>query len=1060
MTRRLLLAPCALVLLALALWGCHEDEPRAVEATPDARLMADRGPMPDTAPMGDATPPDADLDAADLDAAGPDFGPPAEGPVEVDLTEALAPRPDAEGEAPARAFVAAGPADLVSGPTAQGRVGDYVLENGRVRFVIEADDRVIGPCPFGGNVIDADVRRLDGEPGADMVGELCLMLMLGQTLDPQRYDIVRDGSDGGAAVLAVTGRPTLLDFINLKGILSAFGGAVGAGGLRLNYDTDGELPLTLTIYYVLRPGDTGLRVISALRNDGDATVHMPVGHLIDSGGDVEVFSPQSPTGGFGNVGLGADALNGVPLTAVAFNGPGGGHAYVPRANPEFEADYPSSGRYIWVSGVVASLVGVESLLSTLLASPARIPQVPGIAHIAPRQVHLVEHWHFVGDGSPSSLMDAAWPALGAETASIAGRVRVGDRGLAGVRVSAVDEAGRAINQAVSDGDGRYAMRVPAGRYTLAPWKPGHIPQGAAVAVQAEGEAQADDVVLGDAGRVAVAIRRPDGSATPGRVTVACIGECPQWPDATVRDVSNDGPIGGLPAIVFTGVDGLADIPLPPGRYRVLVSRGPEWSVWPPDGIETGGREVEIVGGDVVALDAEIAKVVDTTGWLSGDFHVHGINSPDAPVALDLRVRTFLAEGVDVLVSTDHDYVTDYRPIIAALGAEDELIGVTGVELTTFDYGHYNSFPLVADPQSRNGGAVDWAGGRGMGLTPDAIYRALEDHSPGERVIQINHPNSGAIGALDVDLLRGYSRADPSVYRLPATEPDPVTGDTGLWSERFTAMEIMNGHGTGSFNGRMRWWLTFVGRGFTPTATAVSDTHKTIESQSGGPRSYVWVGPEADRPATFDEPRFVRAVNAGRLFGSNGPVVDLRLTAGEATARLGDTIASAPGEAVTVEVDVQTPAWMRVEALDLFVNVVDPLLPDPDEFDETAIPPSHTVALEQVGVDEVAVGAESHRRRRFTGRFELRPEVDSYVVGVVRGGDSMWPVVLNRGVRPVAYTNPIYVDVDGGGYDRFPLAEAAAGAPKKARRRPAPASRPMTVRDVHRFVEWLAEGHEH
>ncbi len=1051
-------AACA---LALGLAGCPADDAQVAE-TVDMVVPGPDGDRPEPAEVGvDA--PDGAADAA-VDAA-PDAAPRPEpgSRVAVDLTEALAARPDGAEAGPARAFVSASPDDLVDGPTPLGRVGDYVLDNDRVRFVIEADDRVIGPCPYGGNVIDADIRRMPGEPGGDQVGEICLLMNLGQTMDPETYEILADGADGQAAVLAVTGRSTLLDFINLRGLVTTF---LGNQGLSIGYDIDRELSTTITTYYVLRPGDTGLRVITAIRNDGDDAVHLPVGHLIDSGGAVEVLSPLSPTGGYGNAGFGRDALGGVPLTAVAFNGANGGHAYVPLAEPSIDDDYPSSGRYLWVAGVVASVIGVDALLPTLLATPAQIPNLPGLVHLEPGASASKTHWHFVGDGSPASLMDPAWQALGAETGRLSGRAVADGGSLAGMRFAAVDEAGRTVNQAIDmTGDGTYAMRVPPGTYTVRAWKQGWVPADAPTVVVAAGaDVEAPAIALQAPGRVAVSIRRPDGEATAGRVYVGCIDDCPQFPDANVRDVDTDGPLDGVPALIFTGVDGRADIPLAPGRYRVVVSRGPTWSVWPTDAVQNGGVEVEVMAGETVELTAEIAKVIDTAGWLSGDFHVHGINSPDAPITLEDRVRSFLGEGVEVLVSTDHDYITDYRPTIAALGAEDELIGVIGIELTTFDYGHYNSFPLVADAESRNGGAIDWAGGPGTGMTPDQIFRALEDQNEVERVIQINHPDRGGIGALDVDLLRGYSRADPTVFRLPPVEPDPATGDTGLWSERFTALEIMNGNGTGSFNGRMRWWLTMVGRGFTPTATAVSDTHRTITTQSGSPRSWVRVGEDADGPAEFDGPGFAAAVNDGRLFGSNGPFVRLSLSTADASAGLGDVLASEPGAPVTVRVDVQTPAWMTVDTLDLYVNITDALLPDPDPFDETAIPPTHTVELvegpiEVVVEGDVDQGGAVHQRRRFSGEFELRPEVDSYVVGIVHGPEPMYPILLSRSVRPKAYTNPIYIDVDGGGYDRFPLAEAAAGAPKSLPRARTIRPRMITLGEAIRLFDWIAEGHD-
>lgn len=1044
---------------AVALWavGC-DDGDGGREAPTDAVLdldaVVDRG-APVTDAAGDEGAADAAVDAGADGAVdqGPPR-PPAGERVAVDLSEALAPLPGGEGVA--QLLVAERVEDLVDGPTTLGRVGDWVLQNDRVRFVVEADDRVIGPCPYGGNVIDADIRRAPGEPGADMVGELCLLLNLGQTLDPERYEVLADGSDGGAAVLAVTGRAALLDFINLSGIVSAFGPSFGFN-LEIGYDIDRHLPVTISIYYILRPGDRGVRVFTAIRNDGDETLHLPVGHLIDSGGDVEVFNPLSPTGGFGNASLGAGALGGVMLPGVAFNGPGGGHGYVPAPDPRLDDPYPTSGRYLWVAGVVASLLGVDDLIGPLLATPPQIPRVRGILHMEPGAVELRSHWHFVGDGEVASLVDPMWAALGVETHALAGAVTLDGAPLAGVRVSALDEAGRAVNQGVSGDDGRYVMRVPAGRYTLAPWRAGHPLAGEPPAVEVAADVEAPALTMAPAGRLAVRITRPDGSPTPGRVTVECVGPCPQVPTATQRDVTTDGPLEGVAALVFTDVDGLADIALAPGSYRVTVTRGPAWSVWPPAAIPDGGEPVEVAGGAVIDVAAEIAPVLDDAGWLSGDFHVHGINSPDAPVALADRVRSFLGEGVDVLVSTDHDYITDYRPTIAALGADDELIGVTGIELTTFDYGHYNAFPLTRDPASRNGGALDWAGGDGPGLTPDQIFRGLEDGHPGEQVIQVNHPDSGYFGAIRADLLRGTSAADPTVYRLPPRAPDPVTGDTGLWSERFTAMEVMNGHGSGDFYGRLRWWLTLVGRGFTPTATGVSDTHRTIESQAGGPRSYVWVGRDRDTPATFDGAGFAAAVNAGRVIGSNGPLIGLRLVGEGGEATLGETLASTAGAAVAVEVEVQTPAWMTLETVDLYVNVVEPLLVDPVSYIEEQLPPTLTAALEPVEAAEIAAeGAVQHRRQRWRARFELTPERDAYVVAVVRGGRSLWPVTLGRGVRPLGFTNPVYVDVDGGGYDDPPL--AALAGEKRARRPVALPTRPITLADLQWLWEALAHGH--
>src|SRR5687767_6795811 len=45
--------------------------------------------------------------------------------------------------------------ELVTGPAAQGQVGDFYIRNERVTFIVSAPTRVIGVVPQGGNIMDA-----------------------------------------------------------------------------------------------------------------------------------------------------------------------------------------------------------------------------------------------------------------------------------------------------------------------------------------------------------------------------------------------------------------------------------------------------------------------------------------------------------------------------------------------------------------------------------------------------------------------------------------------------------------------------------------------------------------------------------------------------------------------------------------------------------------------------------------------------------------------------------------------------------------------------------------
>ena len=60
------------------------------------------------------------------------------------------------------------PADLIGGPLARGRVGDYLLKNDKIRTIIRQPGRAFHfTLTYGGNIIDADLVRAPGDPDRD-----------------------------------------------------------------------------------------------------------------------------------------------------------------------------------------------------------------------------------------------------------------------------------------------------------------------------------------------------------------------------------------------------------------------------------------------------------------------------------------------------------------------------------------------------------------------------------------------------------------------------------------------------------------------------------------------------------------------------------------------------------------------------------------------------------------------------------------------------------------------------------------------------------------------------
>src|SRR6185437_4681084 len=156
---------------------------------------------------------------------------------------------------------------------------------------------------------------------------------------------------------------------------------------------------------------------------------------------------------------------------------------------------------------------------------------------------------------------------------------------------------------------------------------------------------------------------------------------PEFTRVDIARQEGDGAIAAFNRVMsLTGV-GLARVPL--GTYDVTVSRGPEWE------ISTSKKLKLTARGATIA--ARLSHVVDAQGWLSADFHVHAARSSDSRVPM--------------IVSTDHNVISDYEPFIKELDAGRYITSAVGDELTTNGWGHFGAFPLPRDIERAGEGAV-------------------------------------------------------------------------------------------------------------------------------------------------------------------------------------------------------------------------------------------------------------------------------------------------------------------------------------------------------------------
>jgi hypothetical protein len=451
----------------------------------------------------------------------------------------------------------------------------------------------------------------------------------------------------------------------------------------------------------------------------------------------------------------------------------------------------------------------------------------------------------------------------------------------------------------------------------------------------------------------------DGTRIPAKLTLVGVNGT-----ASPRFTHNDiGRQEGESLVAFDRIftlSGVGVVHVPIGTYDVYVSRGPEWDLYVARGVKVTPK------GAVV--QARIKHVVDTTGWLSGDFHVHAALSSDSHVPMHDRVYEFVADGVDLIVSTDHNVVSDYAPIIAELGAGRMLASLTGDELTTGGWGHFGAFPLPRDLEQAGHGAV-----LVHGRTAADFFKDVRVNAP-EAVINVHHPRiDKEIGYFNLGELD--SRADK------ATRPG--------FSFDFDAVEVLNGYQDSerrSVDKVIDDWFSLLNHGHIVTATGNSDTHHLDYNIGGYPRNYVRV--VDDRPDRLKPFEVSRAVKDHHLFFTTAPFI--KLTVGKAS--LGD-VATAPGGKAQAQIEVQAAPWVSVSEVTIYV--------DGQEAERWKVPPSTDVV-------------------RFRGTRALDVPHDAWVVARVDGDKPLSPVVGDPkrfDVHPLALTNPVFLDVDGNGrYD--------------------------------------------
>ncbi len=487
-------------------------------------------------------------------------------------------------------------------------------------------------------------------------------------------------------------------------------------------------------------------------------------------------------------------------------------------------------------------------------------------------------------------------------------------------------------------DGAFQVDLPAGRWTIQAEAPAR--QAATLELgEVDAPRQGLGLVLSQTAQARFEVREGD-RLIPARVTL-------RGRDGTPTPILPPHPqhLTSLSQVYLRGDDPPL-LPIPPGRYTATASRGPEYT--------THTQDIELLPGHSPTFAFTLTRVLDTQGWLSADLHQHAAPSPDSRVPLEQRVLTNLAEHVEILVGTDHNVVTDYRPVIARLGVSDHVAGVVGDEVTCA-LGHFNAFPLIPQPDLPRGGALD-----PEGLDPAALFAALRALPPEGKLLQVNHPRAGRIGYFDQMKLR----------------PASTTADDPRISWDFDAVELLNGKRTEDALRAMQDWFALLNAGHRILATGNSDTHGTEGEEPGAARNWIHFG--HDTPAQVTGDALAQAIRDGRqVVVSNGPLLRARLD----DTPIGGTHPLAKRRA-TLHIDLQAAPWLPLHRVEVI-------------RDGQVI---HTFPLDP-----------AHRApRRLQTTLPLDAARPGWIVLRATGDDPAGDGAPDPSIRPLAFTNPIWI----------------------------------------------------
>jgi len=963
--------------------------------------------------------------------------------------------------------------DLLTGPLARSATGDFVLENELFRVIIQKPGRNwFGIGTYGGNIIDVARRQEGGTFLPDHMEEFVTGINIENTPNYTEVEVTNPGTDGEEAQICASGPDDLLDVQNPSSQVQDFGFQFPSSA------DDRDLPLEIETCYSLAANQPYVTIDTTLTNTSGEDVAIWWVEWLSGSGEVQAFQPQV---GFGEPlfttecpvesAVACDDGECDQCNYLAF----AGHDGAAGVSYGMIHEVPDTASF--ATARLSVLILGSSLLKIVTGNPPNFT-VPANGELSLRR------YFAVGDGSASSIADIRNQIDGIHTGELTGSVSSEGEPVANASVSVFQTINPNSNpptlfmagNSTTDANGSYRFSLPPGNYEVQANAEGYLyasDEPATVSITKDQTAEQDfDLPAPGYLQVSVMARQLDGSGGPGPAKLQVLGFDPSPSLGNNVLGARTGVFGddadplpyGVTLVDFIDRGGLSDkLTLEPGDYQVVVSRGPRYSAYKQD--------ITVASGQTLNVQAELAQVVDTNGYVHSDFHVHSIDSWDAEATRSERVATYLAEGMDFFTPSDHGIRTDFTDTLVEMDVTDLIGTAPSAEITTPDYGHFNSWPVTLDSSKLGGGNVDW--GReaqpGMdfpeyasyGLSPAEIFEStLAD--PKDNIIQINHIDwyfAGRGLGIDTGQTPPQSTVDPLLRRL-----DPALKNG--FDDSFQALEIWIA--TDGREGIFRDflgqnagdWFNLINQGIVRTGVADSDTH-TRRNTYLSARNQIASAITDPGQLSSEAETLAATVAAGKVIGTNAPFVTI-----EAAGSFGGEIVRANLSLegsntlsvnsiadVRVTVNIASAEWAQVDSVDFYVNNQPELTTQPGQAARYGVCPDFTVSRGDEGWSETEVVVDEDIPGASRSEIEVTlilPDVttDTWLVAIAHGTDGisspMFPVVpedLDRvsntsledltddnigegGVLAYAFTNPLMIDVNGDGWTPPGVANAS------------------------------------